>query len=275
MILTSQGLARLQKAHETGEKAADISLDLGLTKSTIIIEGDTALLPDGSRLNIDKIRKLDEKSCYTIRDEELVKVQMFSPEMNRHYKLVPTKDWPTVTISGVPMHQKTRATPKEDAVQKTSAVKIYGIVLDTCTGLGYTALIAAKKADNVVTVEHDPNILEIARLNPYSSDLFTNKKIKLIEGDIFEVIHEFRDRMFDVIIHDPPTFKLAGELFGRAFYCELYRVLNKRGSLFHYTGRVGIRSGRSFVDEVIKRLKDAGFRKIKKVMDNQAVACQK
>lgn len=173
------------------------------------------------------------------------------------------------------MHQKTRVTPQEDAHEKTSAVEIHGAVLDTCTGLGYTAILAAQKAERVVSVEYDAQILELARLNPYSRELFANKTIQLVRGDVRDVIRTFKDNEFDVIIHDPPTFKLAGELFGREFYREAYRVLKKSGWMFHYTGRFGIKSGRRFIEEVIKRLKEVGFTTIRKVMDEQGVVCQK
>jgi len=274
MILEFKNINELKKAIEEKKQELEISVDLGLNKAKIKIEGNTVVFPDGNKLDFSKIKKIDEKSCYLAYKNKLVKIQTFSKETNKHYKLVPTKDWSTVTISGVPMHQKTRATPKEDAIKKTS-FGIKGKVLDTCTGLGYTAIFASKKADKVITVEYDDNIIEIAKLNPYSRDLFNNKNIEILRGDIKSVIKQFKNNEFDAIIHDPPTFKLAGELYGREFYKQLYRVLKNDGELFHYTGRVGIRKGRRFIDEIIKRLNEVGFKDIKKVMDEQAVVCKK
>lgn len=274
MILTFKEIEEIKKALKDNKSEIKISLDLGISEAAINIIKGYSIFPDGSKLNINDIKKVDEKSCYLIHQNKLVKIQMFSRETNRYYKLIPTKDWPTVTISGVPMHQKTRVTPKQDASEKIS-FNIRGKVLDTCTGLGYTAILASRKADKVITAEYDNNILELAKLNPYSSELFSNKKIELMNGDIEVLIKRFNDKEFDFIIHDPPTFKLAGELYGKEFYKELYRVLKDEGELFHYTGRVGIRKGRGFIDEVIKRLKEVGFKDIKKVMDEQAVICRR
>ena len=38
-------------------------------------------------------------------------------------------------------------------------------MLDVCTGLGYTAIAAARTAEHVVTIELDPTVLEVARRN--------------------------------------------------------------------------------------------------------------
>lgn len=275
MILTSEELQALVQAAQLKQRSARISLNLGLSFSDVALSGTVALFPDGLRLDLTSLGTVDVRSCYTLQDGALVKLQFFSSETNRHYKLVPTKDWPTVTVSGVPMHQKTRVTPREDAMQKTGAVEVRGMVLDTCSGLGYTAILASEKADHVMTVEKDGNILALGRVNPHSAGLFTNEKIELVHGDVSIVLKDFKEEFFDVIIHDPPTFKLAGELYGTMFYRELFRVLRSRCWMFHYTGRPGIKRGRSFIGEVIKRLGSVGFCNMKTVMGDQAVICQK
>lgn len=275
MILTFKEIDDLRNAAKEHKNEIEISLDLGVSKDKVRINDNKVTFKDGTRIDLSDTEKIDSKSCYLIRNNKLIKIQLFSRETSKYYKLVPTPDWPTITISGVPMHQKTRATPKKDAIDKINHIDIKGKVLDTCTGLGYAAILASEKADKVITVEHDNNVLEIARLNPYSIKLFNNKKIELINWDINKIIKTFKNNEFDAIIHDPPTFKLAGELYGRDFYKQLYRVLSDNGELFHYTGRVGIWGGRSFIDEVTKRLKEIGFRNIKKVMDEQALICRK
>jgi len=136
---------------------------------------------------------------------------------------------------------------------------ISGDVLDTCTGLGYTAILAAKKATSVVTVEVDPVVLELARLNPWSKELFDDPKIQQIVGDIAEEIKRFNDNEFSYIIHDPPTISLAGELYSSAFYREMYRVLKPKGELFHYVGNSSSKSGRSTTKGVSQRRRGAGF----------------
>jgi predicted methyltransferase len=64
----------------------------------------------------------------------------------------------------------------------------------------------------------------------------------------------------DAILHDPPRFGIAGELYSAAFYAELSRVLRRKGRLFHYTGAPNkLTSGRDVPREVSRRLREAGF----------------
>jgi predicted methyltransferase len=62
------------------------------------------------------------------------------------------------------------------------------------------------------------------------------------------------------VLHDPPRFGTAGELYSQAFYDELARVLVPGGMLFHYTGTPNkITSGRDVQREVRRRLQKSGF----------------
>eukprot|EP00952_Eustigmatos_sp_NYUAD-ZCMA_P002890 12606-Eustigmatos_ZCMA.PRE.1 len=66
-----------------------------------------------------------------------------------------------------------------------------------------------------------------------------NSKIRMLHGDICEVIKTFPDRWFSAVIHDPPSpsiCKSNKSLFGASFYAEIYRVMRWRGRLFHYVG---------------------------------------
>jgi predicted methyltransferase len=137
-----------------------------------------------------------------------------------------------------------------------------GRVLDTCTGLGYTAIQAARTAESVITIELDPMVLEVARLNPWSRSLFGSPNIRQIVGDAFDQIEAFEDRAFSRIVHDPPMFNLAGELYSGEFYRGLVRVLRPGGRLFHYVGDLDSKSGRNVVRGVMRRLQEAGFDRI-------------
>ena len=66
---------------------------------------------------------------------------------------------------------------------------------------------------------------------------------------------------FDAILHDPPRFGIAGELYSRTFYeQQLARVLRPGGTLFHYTGAPNkLTSGRDVPGEVLRRLQQSGF----------------
>jgi predicted methyltransferase len=62
------------------------------------------------------------------------------------------------------------------------------------------------------------------------------------------------------VLHDPPRFGIAGELYSQAFYDQLARVLKRGGRLFHYTGQPNkLTSGRDVPNEVATRLRRAGF----------------
>ena len=64
----------------------------------------------------------------------------------------------------------------------------------------------------------------------------------------------------DAILHDPPRFGIAGELYSQGFYDQLARVLKRKGKLFHYTGTPNkLTSQRNVPNEVANRLRHAGF----------------
>jgi predicted methyltransferase len=178
---------------------------------------------------------------------------------------MPTARAPTMLISGIPMHRIKGTDPQRDTLEKVKAVKpVAGRVLDTATGLGYTAIEVARTADSVVTVELDPAALQVARVNPWSQALFENPVITQRIGDSYDVVEEFDDETFTRIVHDPPVFSLAGHLYSGAFYAELYRVLERGGRLFHYVGDPQSKSGRNTTRGVMRRLQDAGFSRVRR-----------
>jgi predicted methyltransferase len=114
----------------------------------------------------------------------------------------------------------------------------------------------------VVTIELDPAAHEMCRQNPWSQPLFANEKITLRLGDSFEEIETFAPETFSVILHDPPAFQLAGELYSAEFYRRAFRVLKPRGRMFHYIGDPHSKSGARTTRGVVQRLQDAGFTRI-------------
>ncbi|MEM4598658.1 MAG: RsmD family RNA methyltransferase [Candidatus Diapherotrites archaeon] len=192
------------------------------------------------------------------------------------YKLVQTSDWPALMIDGILMHRIKNTSPKKDAEEKIALLKIRGgNVLDICTGLGYTAITASRYADSVVTIEKDVEVIKIAKENRASQKLFSSEKIKLIEGDAAEIVKSFPDECFDYIIHDPPTFSRAGELYSGAFYKELFRILRKQGRMLHYTGAPSERyRNKSLRKGIVERLRAAGF-KVKECKENFSLLCEK
>ncbi len=193
-----------------------------------------------------------------------------------YYKLIKTAGYPTLTIDGIRMHRVKDMKPEEDAKSKVKSLNIRGgILLDTCCGLGYTAIESAIYAGKVITVEKSKEVIEIEKQNPYSAGLFNNEKITHLNADIFEQIKEFPDEYFDYIIHDPPRLSLAGELYGGEFYKQLSRVLKPGGRMFHYIGSPGAKyRGRNLKKGVVRRLMDAGF-KVEKRDKLQGLLCVK
>ena len=79
-------------------------------------------------------------------------------------------------------------------------------------------------------------------------------------GDIAKQIVTLPSDSVDAMLHVPPRFGIAGELYSQVFYDQLARVLKRRGKLFHYTGTPNkLTSGRDVPNEVVKRLRQAGF----------------
>ena len=268
MILLSHFQAeKLLQGRKMGEERVRISLDLGLTSADVNIEPEQVCFPDGQALSWEQIESIQsaENSCFVVEQDGLSKVQYFSEETSRLYSLMPTSKAPTMLVSGIPMHRIKGTDPMQDTQEKIKTIKpVVGVVLDTATGLGYTAIRAAETAELVVTIELDPTALEVARRNPWSQGLFDNPKIMQIIGDSFERVAELEAERFIRIIHDPPAFSLAGDLYSGAFYQQLYRVLHPGGRLFHYIGDPKSKSGRNITAGVVARLQAVGFRTIKR-----------
>ena len=245
---------------------AQTSLDLGRTQTAVSLQEGYVHLPGEVRICLDDLRVIAncEDAVFAVSDCNVEKVIRFSEATSRTYKLRPTADWPALEISGILMHRIKGTTPRKDAEAKLRLVSpVRGAVLDTCMGLGYTAILAAPAADSVTVIEKDQNVLEMARLNPYSQPLFEEPKIKVIHGDATQVVLDFGNAVFNIVNHDPPTLSIAGELYADAFYAELLRILKPGGKLLHYTGAPGSRGRRVDLNaSVTRRLARIGFVKV-------------
>jgi len=266
MVILSHFQARqLIEARARGASTARISLDLNLTESDVGLQMESVLFPAGESMDWKRIEEIsaNETLCYRLEESRLKPIKAFSEFSGRVYGLMPTASAPTMLISGIPMHRIKDTNPHQDTVSKIKAIApVRGDVLDTTTGLGYTAIEAAKTARHVTTIEIDPTAQEIARFNPWSQALFGNPNITQIIGDAFDEIRKFESESFSVIIHDPPMFSLAGELYSLAFYQQAYRVLKQTGRIFHYVGDPESKSGARVTAGVIRRLQEAGFKRL-------------
>ena len=180
---------------------------------------------------------------------------------NALIKLVPT-EWgpPTFEIDGIKMLPTAQVSPFADAERKVGFIRPRGkVILDTCGGLGYFASWCLQgQAAQVHSYEKNPDVIWLRGLNPWSPG--AGSGLTLVNADVSEVIASLPGQSFDAVLHDPPRFGIAGELYSQAFYDQLARVLKPRGLLFHYTGTPNkLTSGRDVPNEVANRLRTAGF----------------
>ena len=275
IVLSARQAKDVLSALGRGCGEASVSLDLGRSEGSVGIGGGYVKFPDGQRLGTALLQKVEEGSCYLVRGSRLFRIQLFSPDTRKVYTLVSTEGAPTFSISGIRMHQTKDYSPIEDAAMKVKALKPLDgrRVLDTCMGLGYSAIAALKAgALEVTTVEADGSVIELAKVNPWSSELWSDARVRAIKGDVSETVHDFDKECFDRVIHDPPRVTMAGELYGLEFYRQLHRVLKPGGLLFHYVGRPGGRFRNRRVEKgVVERLRSAGFSGIRKLDNLQGV----
>ena len=264
MIVLSHYQAKVLLQSRGKCSTVECSPDLGLSKIEVLLE-NRVVFPGGDEISwkiIENIAETENK-CFCIRDGQSVPIQEYSQTYGRVYTLYPTMAAPTMLVSGIPMHRIKDIDPWKDTLNKIQAFgRVRGHVLDTTTGLGYTAILASKFADQVTTVEIDPVAQKIAQKNPWSLSLFTQPGIRQVIGDSANVIQEFDTSTFTGIIHDPPMFKLAGDLYALDFYRDAHRVLKPKGILFHYIGNPKSKSGARVTRGVVQRLTQAGFSRV-------------
>ena len=176
-------------------------------------------------------------------------------------KLVPTT-WgpPTFEIDGIKMLPTAKVSPVTDAERKVGLIRPRNkVVLDTCGGLGYFAHCCLRgDASKIFSYEINADVIWLRSLNPWSPA--AAPALSLSHEDITQAICAMPPQSIDAVLHDPPRFGIAGELYSQRFYQQLSRVLKRRGRLFHYTGSPNKHSsGRDLAAEVVNRLRFAGF----------------
>lgn len=242
--------------------SADVSLDLGRTQVTVRREDDR-LLGDGfdvARAALaHEAGDLEEDRVYQLGDGGL---EVYEVRAQRYARLMPTADAPALLLDGISMHIARKDTPWRTTRRMAQAVRPSGRrVLDCCSGLGYVAIHCVELgAREVVTIERAPEVLRLRQGNPWSAPLTTDPRIETVIGDVRKFVREQEAASFGAIVHDPPRIsRKTGDLYGRPFYSELYRVLRPGGLLLHYIGRPGVTRGKLHVAGVPGRLADVGF----------------
>lgn len=265
VVLSAYQTRPILDAWAQGQTQVESSADLGRHAALFTLTTAGVYLPDGQTLTWDAVEEITthDTACYRIQNNQLQKIKFFSPTTNRAYSLMPTESASTMLVAGFPMHRIKGTTPVQDTQSKIKAARpVNGQVLDTTMGLGYTAIAAAQTAVHVTTIELDPTVTEVCCCNPWSQELFTTPNITRLIGDAYEVVQTFASSSFSCILHDPPTFSLAGELYAADFYRSLHRILTGKGRLFHYIGNPDSKSGANVTRGVVRRLQAAGFKRV-------------
>jgi len=245
----------LRAAARAGAPTVECSLDLDYSTTTVEV-GVAEWIWQCQRFPY--LEACKERTIYHWVGEDFQPVARFGKSL---IKLVPT-EWgpPTFEIDGIKMLPTSQGSPYADAERKVTLIRPRGkVILDTCGGLGYFAAWCLRgQARAVLSYENNPDVIWLRSLNPWSPE--SGGGLTLTEGDIAEQITLLHSGSVDAILHDPPRFGTAGELYSQVFYDQLARVLKRKGKLFHYTGTPNKRSsGRDLPGEVVKRLRRAGF----------------
>ena len=254
-LLTHKVHELLRAAARAGTPTVECSLDLD--RSRTIVEVDAAGWSwQGKRFPF--LEKCNDRTVYHWVGEAFEPVARFKGSL---IKLVPT-EWgpPIFEIDGIKMLPTAQGSPYADAERKVGLIQPRGkVILDTCGGLGYFAAWCLQgEARQIHSWEKNADVIWLRSLNPWSPE--TGGALSLTHADIAKEIAALPGASFDAILHDPPRFGTAGELYSQVFYDQLARVLKRNGKLFHYTGTPNkLTSGRDVPNEVAKRLRQAGF----------------
>jgi predicted methyltransferase len=258
------------------------SIDLGLSTQPILLTDEGLCTTDKDKLLATwaELEMIVEKKqgCYALYDDgsKPYYISTISKSSGIPASLCPplqSSGAPTMVLGGFTMHRIAGddMNPTVDTAAKLSCFRFFpgASTLDTCMGLGYTAIGAAKKVGangRVVTIEYDEASVEMAAHNPWSKGLFDGTlPIEVLQGDSCELVRTFDDNSFNFICHDPPARALTRtDVYGLQFYSELRRVLTKDGMLFHYIGNPDSKESGRLYAGITKRLLEAGFSNVQK-----------
>jgi hypothetical protein len=254
-LVTLKAHEQMRAALHAGAPTIECSLDLDRSTTTVVVADREWTWQDRS---FPWLEHCKDRTIYYWSGEAFFPASRFTTSL---IKLVPT-EWgpPTFEIDGIKMLPTAKVSPYADAERKVGLLHPRGkTILDTCGGLGYFAAWCLQgQAAKVLSYEKSPDVLWLRSLNPWSPE--TGGPLQLIQGDIAVEIATLPSGSVDGVLHDPPRFGIAGELYSQAFYDHVARVLKRKGRLFHYTGTPNkLTSGRDVPNEVAKRLRQAGF----------------
>lgn len=254
-----------------------LSLDLNLSERVFQIKDNCLVVDPDIVIDVKTLEPVlrCENKIFIFQNQTLVPLEVRS---DGYYKLVPAESAPTLEINGIKMHRSKDIDPFTDARLKTQlVVSPNDTVLDTCGGLGYSAIFALKAgAKRVVSTEKSQSVIFLRNLNPWLKH-YADPGLEFCHADITRKIDTFETGQFNSVIHDPPRFTAAtGDLYGKKFYTALYRVMAPHSKLFHYTGSPKkIKTQDTFIKNTITRLEQAGFKALCFHADLQGLSAEK
>ena len=260
-LLTRSVADGLFAARDAGASEWVGSMDLGRSNGSAALHAESW---QWKGVSYPYPAKVKDRTIYYWDGDEFSTVSRYASSL---IKLVPT-EWgaPTFEIDGIKMLPTSKESPVDDARRKVALVDPRGkVVLDTCGGLGYFAACCLEAGvARIQSFEKNPDVLWLRTINPWSPDpqaAASGGRLELAHADVSQAITQMADASVDALLHDPPRFGIAGELYSQVFYDQLARVLRRGGRLFHYTGSPNkLTSDRDVPREVARRLEKAGFR---------------
>ena len=254
-LLTLEVHDALRAAAVASTPKVECTLDLGRSRTTVDVN-DAGWSWRGECYPF--LESCKDRTIYHWVDGAFQPAARFTASL---IKLIPTEFGPpTFEIDGIKMLPTAHVSPYSDAERKVDLIQPRGkVILDTCGGLGYFAAWCVQRdARRILSYEKNPDVIWLRSLNPWSPA--AGGGLVLAQADILDAIQQLANKSFDAILHDPPRFGIAGELYSQAFYDHLGRVIKANGRMFHYTGTPNkLTSGRDVPGEVAKRLRRAGF----------------
>jgi len=236
----------------------NVSFDLGMEENIYSAEELKAKLP------LDEI-KGEWVYIYDDQTRSLERLALFTDHL---YRVRVINGFPILEIDGVRMNLLKEVNPVEYARRVVEGLKVRrGMdVLECCMGLGYITAELVRRGARVWAVEKRREVVELSRATPWFSHLHSHERVKVVNKPIEEFVEEAREEglRFHRIVHDPPSPRMAGELYSRKLYRAYRDVVREKGMLYHYSGLPGQQRGWDEVERTARRLEEAGWRVVRK-----------
>lgn len=259
-ILSFQEYEWLLQAQKKGTASLLLSLDLQKTQQEVWLKKEHWGVGDEIFPYLKKCRPL-QLYYWDTEEKTFVELAYTDPKTDGLVKLTPTSSGPpNFHINGIQMLVQQSRGPYQDAAEKVKQIQpARKRILDTCGGMGYFAhFCLLEGAQEIISYEENEAVLWLRERNPWSPR--PDPRLHLIHGDVLAYLESHPEASFEAILHDPPRFSIAGDLYSQECYQHFYRLLKKQGILFHYTGEPFKNSHqRNFPQEVKKRLQKVGF----------------